>query len=66
MGPCGNPNFLRARVIRPDLTWRDVVVLAALVRDNSFVEARWIDETDTQILVELPTAGIDYRMWVPK
>ena len=65
VGSCANPNFLRARVVYPDLTSREVLVLRALVHDG-FVQARWIMENDTQVLVELPTAGIDLRMWVVK
>lgn len=34
LGPSANPNFLRARVLRPDLTWKDILVLKALVQDG--------------------------------
>lgn len=65
VGPCANPAFVRARVVRPDLTWQEVLVLKALVH-NGFVQARWIMENETRVLVELPTAGVDVRLWVVK
>lgn len=65
LGPSANQNFLRVRVVRPDLTWQEVLVLKALVVDGK-VQARWIQESETQVLVELPTAGIDVRLWVVK
>jgi len=65
IGPSANPNFVRVRIVNPDNSWREVLVVAGLVREGK-VMAHWIAENDTQILVELPAAGPDVRMWVTK
>lgn len=64
-GPCANPNFLRVRVVTKDLSWIETLVHKPLVKDG-FVEARWIRESADAILVELPCAGPDVRIWVRK